>query len=919
MKSISRNVFFLLSGLGILVFWFAAGWRTGKVDYNAEVKPILNKHCIGCHGGVKKAGNVSFLFEKELYEPGKSGKAAVVRGDWEHSEMMRRILSDDPDERMPKDAPPLGEEEITVLKKWIDQGAEWGVHWAYRKVEDPEIPSLRNWRNLFGLLPGDPDWAVNEIDHFVIEKLKEKKLDHNPEADRETLIRRVSLDLTGLPPSEEQVKAFVEDTSADAYGKLVDSLLASPAYGERWAAMWMDLARYSDTKGYERDASRVIWKYRDYVISAFNKDKPFDQFTIEQLAGDLLKGPGGFPTDEQLIATAFHRNTMNNDEGGTEDEEFRVAAVIDRVNSTWEVWHGTSFGCVQCHSHTYDPITHDEYYRYMAFFNNTRDEDVTTETPTLRHYKSEDSLRAEALRDWVGQFDKDQALRVYRFLKVTEPKVNSHDFTLGPRSTLLDSKFLGVQDKGSATGPEVTLTGKSRMLIAAGTGKEGARIHFYTDSTRAQKVAEIAVPKTGSPWRDSLLIVKLPDLPGKYALFVEVDHPKAPEDWVSFKWIAFQEAFPGGPEGEEKEKEYGRLLSGKVINTPVMWEGEGDLFRKTHIFDRGNWLVKREEVKPSVPALFTQLPAGYPANRLGLARWMVHRDNPLTARVIVNRFWEQLFGIGIVETLEDFGSQGAPPTHQELLDWLAARFMEEYGWSSKKLLRTIVMSATYRQSSETNPEKNGSDPDNRWLSRGPRVRLGAEQVRDQALAASGLLSGKMYGPSVMPPQPDGIWLSPYSGEKWVVSEGEDKYRRALYTYWKRTAPYPSMTAFDAPSREFCQSRRIRTNTPLQALVTLNDPVYMEAAEKLAEKMYGSGKTLEEQLSKGYYLLTYKKAPAGKLEVLKKVYGEALSEFRSDTSRVREFLVYTRERKPEVAAMTLTANVLLNLDEVITKE
>ncbi len=916
MKWIFNSIFLLFSGIAVLLAWSG---RNGKVDYNADVKPILNKHCIGCHGGVKKAGNVSFLFEDEMYKPGKSGKSAVIKGDPKHSEMIRRILSDDPDERMPKDGPPLADSEIEILKKWIDQGAEWGVHWAYGRVEEPEIPSLRSWRNLFGLLGSDEKWAQNEIDYFVLDKLREKKLTHNTDAEREILIRRLSLDLTGLPPGEEEVKAFVADSSPQAYEKLVDRLLSSPAFGERWAAMWMDLARYADTKGYERDASRIIWKYRDYVIDAFNKDKPFDQFTIEQLAGDLLSGDDGLPTDEQLIATAFHRNTMNNDEGGTEDEEFRVAAVIDRVNATWEVWHGTTFGCVQCHSHTYDPITHDEYYRYMAFFNNTRDEDVTSDTPTLRHYKTEDSLQVAALRDWVGRYDKRRAAEVYRFLKVTEPKVNSHDFTMGPRSTLLDSKYLGIQHKGSAIAPSLTFTGKERMLIAVGTGKEGAKMKFYTDSTRVLKVAEIEVPKTGSTWRDSLLVIKIPELTGRHSLFVEVEHPKAPEDWVSFKWIAFQEPFPGGAEGEEKEKEYTGLLSRRVLNTPVMWEGEGDLFRKTQVFERGNWLVKGEVVSPSVPALFDQLPADYPENRLGLARWMVSRDNPLTSRVIVNRFWEQLFGLGIVETLEDFGSQGALPTHRELLDWLSVRFMEDYGWSTKKLLKTIVMSATYRQSSETTAEKNYSDPDNRWLSRGPRVRLGAEQVRDQALATSGLLSHKMRGPSVMPPQPDGIWLSPYNGEKWVVSEGEDKYRRALYTYWKRTSPYPSMTTFDAPSREFCQSRRIRTNTPLQALVTLNDPVYMEAAEKLAKKMCGSSKKLDDQLSQGYYALTFKKVSPEKLGALKKVYGEALAEFKSDTSRVSEFLTSGSERSPEIAAMALTANVLLNLDEVITKE
>lgn len=916
---LSKNILLAFSGAIVLIVWGSWQWNSDKVDYNLDVKPILNKHCIGCHGGVKKAGNLSFLFEEDIYQPGKSGKVAVVKGDWKNSEMIRRILSDDPDDRMPKEGPPLSKKEIDILKKWIDQGAEWGVHWAYKRIEEPEVPTVNGWQKWFGGKNSDAEWVRNEIDHFVLKKLRENKLSYNTEADKKTLIRRVSLDLTGLPPSDQNVAAFLADSSENAYEKLVDKLLASPAFGERWAAMWMDLARYADTKGYERDGARVIWKFRDYVISAFNKDKPFDQFTIEQIAGDLLEGPDGFPSDEQLIATAFHRNTMNNDEGGTDNEEFRIAAVIDRVNTTWEVWHGTTFACVQCHSHSYDPIKQDEYYKYFAFFNNSRDEDVPSETPNLRHYSPDDSVMIADLRDWLKERDEKIARQAYQFLKVTEPKINSFRFKLGDRSTYLDSKYLGMMDQGYVWSPTITLQGEDRMLISLGTRTKGAKINFYTDSTRVEKIAEVEVPATGSAWREDLVIVKLPKLEGEYTFFVEALHPKAPDDWIAVTWVSFQHAFPGGKEGEEKEQIYASLLTRKVLLTPIMWEGTGYLARKTHVFERGNWLVKGEEVHPGVPGLFMQLPEGYPPNRLGLAKWMVHRDHPLTSRVIVNRFWEQLFGRGIVETLEDFGSQGAMPTHPELLDWLAVKFMEDFGWSTKKLLKTIVMSATYRQSTVTNPEKNFQDPDNRWLSRGPRVRLGAEQVRDQALAASGLLSQKMWGPSVMPPQPDGIWLSPYNGEKWIESKGEDKYRRAVYTYWKRTAPYPSMVTFDAPSREFCQSRRIRTNTPLQALVTLNDPVYLEAAENLADRMRNSGRTLEEQLAQGYYLLTYKEMSEEKLEVLKKVYLEALAEFKADTSRLSEFLQFSEEKKPEKAALTLAANVLLNLDEVVSKE
>ncbi len=912
----------LLSVAGLVGAWMVARILfKDRVDYNEDVKPILNKHCIGCHGGVKKAGDISFLFEHEVYEPGKSGKIPVVKGKWKESEMMRRVLTDDPDDRMPKDAAPLSEEEIETLKNWIDQGAEWGMHWAYEKAERPEVPSVRRWDNLFGLLGEDSQWVRNEIDHFVLPKLREQQLSYNGEAERATLIRRLSLDLTGLPPTPGEVSGFVNDPAPDAYEKVVDRLLQSTAYGEKWASMWMDLARYADTKGYEKDTYRNIWRYRDYVIRSFNEDKPFDEFTIEQLAGDLVEDANGFPEESKLIATAFHRNTMTNDEGGTQDEEFRVAAVIDRVNATWEIWQGTTFACVQCHSHTYDPISHDEYYKYMAFFNNTRDEDVQTETPTLRLFDTTDSLTVDQIKKWVGKYDVGQAGETFQFLKVMEPKVNSHDFVLGDHTSLLDSKFFAIQDNGSASLPELTLTGKDRMLLAIGTGSENAVMNFYTDRTKSERILTLKVPRTESAWRDTVLILPVPEMEGRKSLFIDLENPKAPRDWVMIKWIAFQKELPGESEPgyEEIRQQYRWLVNKKVESTPVMWEARGDLTRETHVFERGNWLVKGEKVTPAVPELFFQLPDTYPKDRLGLARWMVHRDNPLTSRVIVNRFWEQLFGQGIVETLEDFGSQGAPPTHKELLDWLAVTFMEEYKWSSKALLKTIVMSATYRQSSETTPEKTEKDPYNYWLARGPRVRLSAEQIRDQALAVSGLLSPKLFGPSVMPPQPEGVWLSPYSGESWKVSEGEDRYRRGLYTFWKRTAPYPSMATFDAPSREFCQSRRIRTNTPLQALVTLNDPVYLEAAENLAVKMLDAGDSVAQQLEQGYYWLTYRPLSPQKQQILTGTYQEALERFEEEPEEVGAILQHTRREDKKLAALTVAANVLLNLDEVVTKD
>ena len=914
---------FITSGIVIAVLsaiiWFSDK-DDDRVDYNAEVKPILNKHCMGCHGGVKKAGDVSFLFEHEMLEPGKSGKRPVVRGNVEASEMIRRIVTDDPDEKMPKNAPALSDKDIETLKQWVKEGAAWETHWSYKKIERPEIPSFNNFWNLFGLLDINySGWAKDQIDHFILQKLKEHNLSPANEADRATLIRRASLDLTGLPPTQKDVSDFINDKSPEAYEKVVDRLLKSPGYGEKWAAMWMDLARYADTKGYERDGGRRIWRYRDYVIKAFNKDKPFDQFTIEQLAGDLLPHKDGLPTEEQLIATAFHRNTMNNDEGGTVDEEFRVAAQIDRVGTTWEVWQGTTFACIQCHSHPYDPISHDEYYKYMAFFNNTRDEDVPTETPVLRIYKSEDSAQVQKILDWVQVHDPKQTPDFARFMRIVEPKINSHDFKRIRNAALLDSKFLGLKQNGSALISGVTLSDKSRLLMEYATKAEKATLTIRDDTTKKEFLAQFPVPNSGG--KDTVIVVAMPVLAGKKDLYFTLESPKTPNEWMRVKWISFQKQLPGIEDKQYNEmvSAYAGILTKRVDETPIFWEGEGDLARKTNVFVRGNWLVKGQEVKPAVPKLFFPMPKEYPQNRLGLARWMVHRDNPLTARVIVNRFWEQLFGRGIVETVEDFGSQGSEPSHQELLDWLAVSFMEDDHWSVKKLLKKMVMSATYRQSSLTEKDKKEKDPYNIWLSHGPRVRLSAEQVRDQALAVCGLLSPKMYGKSVMPPQPDGIWMTPYNGESWNLSEGEDKYRRAVYTYWKRTAPYPAMMTFDAPTREFCQSRRIRTNTPLQALNTLNDPVYLEAAEQLAIKMKKRGRTPTQQLAEGYRMLTFQEINKKYLDLLMSIYMDSWKAYKQKPSEVKTMLPSGKEKSAELAALTVSANVLLNLDAVLTKE
>ncbi|TDB64045.1 PSD1 and planctomycete cytochrome C domain-containing protein [Arundinibacter roseus] len=761
-----KLVFFLLIGGGVVLATLTSwlDWGKSRVDFNTQIRPILNANCTGCHGGVKQQGGISLLYRESALAKGKSGKPCIVPGYPDQSELILRLRHHDPDERMPLKAPPLTDEQIALLANWVKEGASWETHWAYILPVAITPPSV--WSR----------WPESPIDQFIYKKLDDEGLSPSEEADRATLLRRVTLDLTGLAPTAQAYDAFLKDESDDAYEKVVDNLLKSPGYGERWAALWMDLARYGDSQGYQKDRHRDIWQYRDWLISAFNADMPFDQFTVEQLAGDLLPKP----TTEQLIATAFHRNTSTNDEGGTDDEEFRVVAVLDRINTTMEVWQGTTIACVQCHSHPYDPFPHKEYYQLMAFFNTTQDTDRTDDRPTLRVLS-----------------DRQKA-----------------DFTQAL------ARFSALKDTAS------------------------------------------------------------------------LEYKNACRD----------------------------LDAIKPSNTPIMQELPADSSRRTFMFVRGNWMVHGDEVFPQTPKMLSNLPKDYPKNRLGLAQWLVSPQNPLTARVMVNRFWEQLFGIGLVETLEDFGTQGAKPIHPELLDWLALRFMNEHQWSTKKLLKDIVLSATYRQSSVVSADLQEKDPYNYLLARGPRVRLSAEQVRDQALTAAGLLSQKMYGPSVMPPQPDGVWQVIRNVVKWRTDTTQNRYRRALYTYWRKSSPYPSFVTFDAPSRELCVSRRIRTNTPLQALVTLNDPVYLEASQGLAGQMARSaGLAPTENIRQGYFRLTGHYPSSERLSLLLKYYYTSINHYRKHPEDVRSYLTMAAPKTAQLAALSATANVMLNLDEVVTKE
>jgi hypothetical protein len=755
-----------------------------KIDFNRDVRPILSNNCYQCHGPDEKVRKAKLRLDTTA----GALAAAVVPGKPDASELVVRLTASPDDESlMPpaKTGKKLTPREVDVLKQWITEGADYSTHWAYVKPVRPPPPA-----------PADPKgaaWAKGAVDLFVLARLRAEKLDPSPEADRYALARRVALDLTGLPPTPEEAAAFATDTAADAYEKLVDRLLAKPAFGEHWARMWLDLARYADSAGYADDPPRTIWKYRDYVISSFNANVPFDRFTVEQLAGDLLPGA----TADQQVATAFHRNTMTNNEGGTNDEEFRNVAVVDRVNTTFTVWMGTSMGCAQCHTHKYDPITQTEYFRAFAFFNNTADADRADESPVIPI--------------WTDELLKQKA-------------------TLERQTADLEAQLKGRNPDD--------------------------------------------LPDT----RDKLAALKK------------------------------------------------QLREVKAVTTvPVMKELTGAQRRKTRLQFRGNFLDLGDEVTEGTPAAFHPFPQDAPKNRLEFARWLVSADNPLTARVVANRFWEHVFGTGIVRTSEEFGTQGEPPSHPELLDWLATELVARK-WDTKGFLKLLVTSAAYRQAAKVTPELVERDPDNRLLARGPRVRLTAEMVRDQALSAAGLLSPKMFGPSVRPQQPNLGLSAAFGGSiDWQTSGGEDKFRRGVYVQWRRSNPYPSMSTFDAPNRDTCVVRRARTNTPLQALVTMNDPVYVEAAQALARRaMEKGGKSSEGRAAFAFRACLVRPPTEAEVTRLVKLFDDARAKFAADAAKAARFATDPLGPLPkgtaaaDAAAWTVVASVILNLDEMLMK-
>ncbi len=1152
----------------------------GEDSVARDVRSILSNRCFACHGpdeeerqgGFRLDVRDSFLAEAD------SGEIPVVAGQSQDSELLRRILSEDEDERMPPEdfGGRLSDEEIRLISQWIDAGAELPQHWSFIPPTRSPLPDVRTPAT--GSTTARA-WSHHAVDRFVLAQQLAHQLQPSPPASRSELLRRLSLDLIGLPPTLAEVQRFEHDDSPDAYERQVDRLLASRAYGEHWARKWLDLARYADSAGYADDPARTIWAYRDWVVQAINANMPIDQFTIEQLAGDLLDNP----TQDQLIATAFHRNTLTNNEGGTNDEEFRNVAIVDRVNTTMAVWMGVTMACAQCHTHKYDPFTQQEYFQLFAILNQTQDADRRDESPTIELFTQDqhrsrrqwlqriEQLHAELdepteqslaeMRDWEAKL----AAPTWHTLQPQEfTSVSQSDELFGPDGQItvqplgkhvafdtytvdltIPSELVGQRIQafglqtlpgeqlpaglgGLSAGGNLILTDVAATLIpgaaaAESVSRQARYVRIDLPGTdRILSLAEVQVfsfgknvsgrgqasqsstayagdakraidgrtdgiytknstthTETGNdPWweldlkdnqtidrivlwnrtdndlhsrldgavvqlldeqRQSIFLHKLDKAPKEsQPLTVQPSHPitfvaaladysepgfeaaavvdgqretgwsvggqtnrshlltlipwepievgeamrvrvelkhnsaqphhllesfalQVSVDDTAYDWALLSEELrtvhdtPLASRTDEQQRRLASLfvrrlakshqpqrdelqeLQTKVeelkpqTSVPIMSAVARDAERQTFVQIRGNYKSLGDQVEPGTPAVFH--PVSTPSSqretpdRLALAKWLVDRRNPLTARVWVNRMWESLFGIGIVRSSEEFGSQGDAPSHPELLDWLACELMDS-GWDSKRMLRLLVTSQTYRQTSQVSLDVLNRDQDNIWLSRGPRVRLSAEMVRDQALAASGLLSSKMYGEPVRPPQPNlGLKAAFGSGTDWKTSPGEDRYRRGLYTTWRRSNPYPSMATFDAPSREVCTLRRDSTNTPLQALVTLNDPGFVEAAQALARRVVLFSPELEDERSKierAFQLCTSRLPAERELEMLADLLEEARQQLAGAPDAAQKLATDPLGPLPgdadpvELAAWTALGNVLLNLDEVLMK-
>ncbi|MDB5338730.1 MAG: cytochrome [Planctomycetaceae bacterium] len=808
------------------------------VDYLTEIKPLLAQRCSSCHGAETQKSGFRVDSATSLIQGGDTGEA-IIPGKPAESFLMHAILGTNGATRMPPKDPRLTDAEVDLIKRWIEQGAKAPEgdkplapaeiknrnHWSFQPIQRHPLPKVQR-----------SDWSRNEIDAFVLARLEAEGLTPSAEADRVTLIRRLSLDLLGLPPTPAQVESFVSDQSPEAYERLVDHLLSSPHYGERMARQWLDLARYADSNGFTRDQPRVIWKYRNWVIEAFNRNIPFDQFAIEQIAGDMLPEA----TVDQKIATGFHRNTLFNEEGGTDPEQFRIESVVDRVSTTGSVFLGLTIGCAQCHDHKYDPISQREFYQLFAFLNNA--DEPKLEVPTPEQIAAGAEAARTELRKKIKELEADFEKQRPAFeaeLAAWEKTVTEEQKTKLP-ILVTNALNLGL----SMRTPELT-----KPLI---------------DYFKAHEIARQKFP----------MLQQISDLQAKEPTF---------------------------------------------ITTLVM--KERDKPRETHIHIRGDFLRHGIKVAPAVPAVLPAIPAEVQQpTRLDLARWLVTPQNPLTPRVTVNRLWLKFFGRGLVETENDFGLQGSPPTHPELLDWLASEFVAN-GWNLKAIQRTIVMSAAYRQSSKFRTDLAEMDPLNKLYGRQSRLRLDAELIRDVALAASGLLAPVVGGPSVYPPQPAGVFDFTQDKKPWIPATGNDRFRRGMYTYLWRSSPYPAMTVFDFPDANVACTRRSRSNTPLQSLTLANDQTFVEFAQGLARRILleAQGDDTSRMIAAFHWCFGRNPSPA-ELQRLLKMLEEQRATFTTDAAqKIAPPNLPSSIAPTEAAAWTAVARVLINLDEFITRE
>jgi hypothetical protein len=1029
------------------------------VGFARDVRPILSDNCFACHGPDDKARKAGLRLDTQegAFGETESGARAVVPGKPGESELIARIESHDPDQQMPprKSGKQLTPEQIAVLKRWVEQGATWTKHWAFKPPVKPVPPAVKH-----------AAWPVNEVDRFILDRLEDEGLEPESEASKTALIRRVSLDLTGLPPTPEEVDAFLADRSARAYETVVDRLLDSPRYGEHMARFWLDAARYGDTHGLHLDNYREIWPYRDWVIRAFNDNKPFDRFIVEQLAGDLLPNP----TLDQIVATGFNRCHVSTSEGGSIEEEVYVRNIVDQVDTDGTVFMGLSTGCARCHDHKYDPIRSKDYYQLFAFFNNIDgpplDGNSAKWEPIISVPTAAQRGAMRALDGDVAAIKKSIAAEIARAAAARATRIRSEDrddeAVYAGRADFVwidDSlptgampqgdlpwKFVGRPDhpvysgrlalanKAKGLSQFVLETGGQKLVVGEG---DVLFAHVYLDpkqpprevmlqwhtaagwSHRAywganaidwgkdgtpERLGMGGLPAAGRWVRLEVPVERLKLAPGTVidgwaftqhggslhwdAAGITTRTPQDGQRFDSFAaWAKLHRdaGAAGGLPADLKEAvqlerskwtdaqaralaayftEHADAAAARAIQPLTARLAEAETKRKTieaqapttlvfrersgepkaaFMLKRGEYDQRGEKVSRAVPAFLPPLPPGEPVNRLGLARWLIAPNHPLTARVAVNRLWLQVFGIGLVKTAEDFGSQGEPPSHPELLDWLAVQFRED-GWDVKRMIKRLVMSATYRQSSRVAPEKLAKDPENRLLSRGPRYRLDAEMLRDQALFAGGLLVEHIGGPSVKPPQPSGLWeavgYTSSNTARFVADRGNEKvHRRSLYIFWKRTSAPPQMTTFDAPSREACTVRRERTNTPLQALLLMNEPQMFEASRALAERVLreenacaGNGTSRaagacavdRERITRMFRLAASRCPDARELAELEAALGDFRSHYRARLDDAKK-LIQTGESRPdprfqpgELAAWTMIGNVILNLDEVITK-